>query len=90
MTATTPEPVVSGLPYAVLEVDGHEPRAIADFAGVATFTLAGTSGRHVIAGEGEVIDIHVRVHEKAGVGGKDVRVWTVRAVEGGGFVASAD
>lgn len=90
MTATTPQPVVSGLPYTVLDVDGREPSTLADFAGEAIFTLAGKTGRHVIVGEGQSLDQEVRFHEKAGVGGKDVRVWIVRAVEGGGFTASAD
>ncbi len=90
MTATTPEPVVSGVPYAVLDVDGREPRELAEFTGEVRFALAGKTGRHEVVGLGQELDGHVRFHQKATPGGKDVRVWSVRAVDGGGFVASAD
>lgn len=82
MTAPTPQMIVSGVPYAVTEVDDRVPSALAEFAGSATFAVEGATGRHVVLGEGTVQDGYVRFHEKAGAGGKDLRVWHVAEVDG--------
>lgn len=86
MTAPTPEMIISGVPYRVLEVDGREPVALEDFAVAPGFLLEGGTGRHQVVGEGSLLDDGVRFHEKAGEGGKDVRVWRINA-DPEGFVA---
>jgi hypothetical protein len=90
MTSTSPDLVVSGVPYVVLAVGGHAPRAVADFDGPAEFTFEGATGQYLVVGEGEVSATEARVHEKAGAGGKDVRVWNVRRDDDGAFVATAE
>ena len=89
MTYTTPEMVVSGVPYAVALVGGHEPTGLEDFVEHCEFVLQGTTGQHLVAGEGTRHGDHVRFHEKAEHGsGKDVRVWTIRP-DDEGFCAEA-
>lgn len=91
MSSSTPAMIVSGIPYAVTEVEGAEPSALDDFTGEVTMHAQGPTGDHEISGSGEH-EHHgaVRVHEKHNHGtGKDVRVWTVSAEPGGdGFVAA--
>lgn len=89
MTYTTPEMVVSGVPYAVVLVGGHEPADLDDFVEHSEFVLQGSTGQHVVAGEGIRHEDVVRFHEKSDHGdGKDVRVWTIRATDDG-FCAEA-
>lgn len=89
MTYTTPDMVISGVPYKVTEVGGHVPADLDDFVEHSEFVLQGSTGQHLIAGEGTRHDDTVRFHEKAEHGaGKDVRVWTIRITEDG-FCAEA-
>ena len=89
MTDTTPEMVVSGVPYAVTTVDGRIPPGLEDFVGLTSFVVSGRTGEHQVAGEGDLHDGTVRFYEKTVGGiGKDVRVWTVRPTEDG-FCAEA-
>lgn len=90
MTSSSPDLVVSGTPYVVLDVDGRAPRSFADFDGAAEFIVEGRTGRHTVVSEGAASETEARVHEKAGTGGKDVRVWMVRRNDDGAFVATAD
>jgi len=90
MTIPTPDVVVSGVPYTVLEVGGREPADLADFEGSVELTLEGRTGRKGVVAEGAVTGDTARLHEKGGPGGKDIRVWTVRRADGGGFEALAD
>lgn len=88
MTYSPPAPVVSGVPYAVLDVDGRTPRVIDDFAGSVTLTVEGRTGRHVVHGDASVRDGAVRLHEKSDDGGgKDTRTWRVTPTDAGGFCA---
>lgn len=88
MTYSPPAPVVSGVPYAVLDVDGRPPRSVDDFAGHVTLTVEGRTGRHVVRGDATVRDGIVRLHEKSDDGGgKDIRTWRVRPTDAGGFCA---
>ena len=84
MTDTTPEMVVSGVPYTVREVEGREPSDLDAFVGLTEFVVEGRTGEHHVAGEGDRHDDEVRFYEKtAGGTGKDVRVWKlVRTDEG--------
>lgn len=87
MTHPTVDPVVSAVPYEVLEVDGRAPAALADFAGTVTLRVRGRTGDHVVCGQGTAGEHDAVVQEKTGDGvGKDVRRWRVTA-EGEGFVA---
>lgn len=88
MTYSPPAPVVSGVPYAVLDVGGRTPQAVEDFAGRVTVTVEGSTGRHVLCGDASVTDGAVRLHEKSEDGdGKDVRTWRITPTDGGGFCA---
>ncbi|WP_024285150.1 hypothetical protein [Cellulomonas sp. KRMCY2] len=91
MTSSTPEMVISGVPYTVLEVEGRVPGDLEDFVGERQFVLDGPTGRHVVSGDGFVDDDDgaVRFHQKAPDGGKDVRVWRVSPTPEGTFVAAA-
>ncbi|WP_186816603.1 hypothetical protein [Cellulomonas aerilata] len=91
MTSSRPAMIVSGVPYAVTELEGKEPATLEAFAGPITMHTQGSTGDHEICGDGE--DVHdgvVRVHEKDHHGtGKDVRVWAVSASpDEDGFVAA--
>ncbi|MFS0703656.1 hypothetical protein AB6N23_03965 [Cellulomonas sp. 179-A 9B4 NHS] len=87
MTHHTVDPVVSAVPYEVLEVDGRAPAAIGDFAGTVTLRVRGRTGEHVVRGQGTAGDRDAVLQEKTGDGtGKDVRRWHVVA-DGDGFVA---
>ena len=87
MPGSTPQMVVSGVPYRVVELEGREPVDLADFAGVVGFVLDGATGPLQVLGEGAVHGGTVRFHEKAEPGGKDVRVWHVHPGPEGGFTA---
>ncbi|WP_127125798.1 hypothetical protein [Georgenia sp. SYP-B2076] len=88
MTSSAPETVISGVPYAVTEVNGHAPGDLDEFLGLTTFVVAGRTGRQVIDGEGAAVQDAVRVHQKHSHGtGKDVRVWRVYRAPDAGFVA---
>jgi hypothetical protein len=77
MTYAAPEPVVSGIPYPVQTVGGSPATSLEDFAGTVTIQIDKHGAPYVIDGEGLVRDDAVRVHEKNGRGGKDLRVWRV-------------
>lgn len=84
MTYPTPEMVVSGVPYLVVEVEGRVPSSLADFVTATRFVVQDGDGTRSVAGEGHHADDAVRFHEKAGDGeGKDLRVWCVRPGDGG-------
>jgi hypothetical protein len=88
MTYSMPAPVVSGVPYAVLDVGGRAPRTVEDFAGRVTLTVEGRTGRHVLVGDASVTDGVVRLHQKAADGdGKDIRTWRIAPTDDGGFCA---
>lgn len=87
MSHPTADPVVSAVPYQVLEVAGRRPQALADFTGTVTMRVHGATGDHVVRGQGTAADHHAVVQEKTEDGlGKDVRRWRV-AADGDGFVA---
>jgi hypothetical protein len=77
MTYSAPEPVVSGVPYAVTEVGGAPATDLEAFAGEVEFVIDKSGSPYRVTGEGLVRDDAVRVHEKNGPGGKDLRVWRV-------------
>lgn len=77
MSFTTPESVPAGMVRRVLEVQGHRPGNLADFAGDVAFVIDDES-RHEIQGSGRVIGDRVRFHEKDRADGKDIRVWGIR------------
>ncbi|MCL3862351.1 hypothetical protein [Actinotalea sp. K2] len=74
---TTPQMVISGLPYAVVEVDGDPPSGLTAFERAVEFVVEGGTGRHRVTGEGTRHGETVRFHEKDPDSGKDVRVWSV-------------
>jgi hypothetical protein len=85
--STSPQPVVSGVPYPVTEVNGIRAASLTDFVGTVAFEIDKDGSPYVIDGEGRERDGGVRVHEKNGRGGKDIRVWRVSAAPDGGYVA---
>ncbi|MQA32076.1 hypothetical protein [Modestobacter roseus] len=83
MTTDSRPIVASGKPYPVIS----PPDSLEAFLGDAEFTLDGTGGPLAVRGHGVPLDGDtVRFHEKAVLGGKDVRVWHVRR-QGEGFTA---
>ena len=90
MSQPTPDLVISGVPYVVVEVDGHAPDTVAGLATAGEFVIEGGTGRHVVRGEGSGTDDGVRFHEKGGPGGKDIRVWNIRPGSEGAIVALSD
>ena len=91
MTSSTPDMVVSGVPYEVTGVEGRMPSTLEEFEGPVTMHTHGPTGDHEVAGAGEhPHDGAIRVHEKDHDGtGKDVRVWTVSpALDREGFDAA--
>lgn len=90
MSMTSPDPVISGVPYVVVEVDGRAPDSVDALAGAAGIVVEGTTGRHVVLGQGARSDDGVRFHEKGGSGGKDVRVWNIHREPDGTIVAVTD
>jgi hypothetical protein len=87
MSFTTPTTVPSGMSIRVLEVDGHQPNELQDFAGDVSFVV-GLDPPVLVHGTGRVDGQTVRFHEKdVDHSGKDIRVWEVRAEEDGHFVA---
>ena len=87
MHSTTPEPVISGVPYPVSDVAGSPPSQLADFVGTVEIGIDKNGTPYVIDGEGLERAGEVRVHEKNGKGGKDIRVWRVYPAPDGGFLA---
>jgi len=90
MNLPAPDPVISGIPYVVVEVDGTPPDTVGGLAAAEELVIEGRTGRHVVRGEGSGTDDGVRFHEKAGPGGKDVRVWNIRRGSDGVIVALSD
>ena len=87
MTYTSPEPVISGVPYPVTDVGGGPATDLSDFVGTVEIQIDKNGAPYVINGEGRERDDAVRVHEKNGKGGKDIRVWQVHTAPDGKFVA---
>jgi hypothetical protein len=87
MSFTTPNTVPSGMSVRVLEVGGHQPDELRDFAGDVSF-LVGLDPPVFVHGTGRVDGQTVRFHEKdVEHSGKDIRVWEVRGEGDGHFVA---
>lgn len=87
MSFTTPSSVPSGMSMPVLEVEGHIPDHLKDFAGDVSFVVD-LDPPLLVQGTGRVDGQTVRFHEKdLENSGKDIRVWQVRDEGGGGFVA---
>jgi hypothetical protein len=82
-TSTVP----SGMSVRVLEVDGHQPNELQDFAGEVSFVVD-LDPPVLVHGRGRVDGPTVRFHEKdMDHTGKDIRVWTIRPEHDGHFVA---
>ncbi len=77
MTYSAPEPVISGIPYPVTTAGGEPATSLDAFVGTVEIVIDKHGTPYVIDGEGRLRDDSVRVHEKNGKGGKDVRVWRV-------------
>jgi len=84
---TSPEPVISGVPYPVTDVDGAPAENLSAFVGAVEITIDKRGTPYLIEGEGRERGDVVRLHEKNGKGGKDVRVWNISPAADGGFVA---
>lgn len=87
MSFTTPSNVPSGMSMQVLEVQGHPPDHLQEFAGDVSFVID-LDPPLFVQGSGRIDGRRVRFHEKdLDHGGKDIRVWEVRDEGGGRFVA---
>ena len=88
MSSDIRQTVISGLPYPVTSVVGAELTLDA-FLGDTEFTVDLKGHHHLVRGQGSILGEQVRFHEKDHIGGKDVRVWHVRAGADGRFEAEA-
>ena len=77
----TPQSIVSGVAYPVTSI--RDGSSLDDLVGETEFTIDLGSGAYVVRGAGNHLNEQIRFHEKSDVGGRDVRVWHVRAGEGG-------
>ncbi len=88
MTYSTPETVVSGILYRVIEANERAPGSLDEFVGPATFVVQGKTGQHTVIGEGAARGDAVRFHQKdVRAVGKDVRVWRIYRDPDTGLVA---
>ena len=83
----SPQPVISGVPYQVMDVNGAPAGDLSDFVGTVAFQINKEGVPYSIDGEGRQRDGGVRIHEKNGPGGKDIRVWRVYVGPDGGYLA---
>ena len=76
--------VVSGVAYAVSEIDGHQPSALEEFVGAHALRLSHGEHQASVHGLGMRVGPEaVTFSEKDGdVGGKDAREWKI-TVRGG-------
>ena len=78
MTLEIDEPVISGMPYTINEVDGRPPTGLAGCLGERTLTLVRSGLAHQVHGTGTNRPDGVRVYQKdLGLDRKDVRAWTI-------------
>ena len=88
MSFSTPTSVPSGMSMPVLELDGHTPEHLQDFAGDVSFVVD-LDPPLLVHGTGRADGPAVRFHEKdLENNGKDIRVWQVIEEGRGRFVAS--
>lgn len=91
MSFSAPRPVVSGKPYLVRQLAGHEPHELNDFVGDSRLVLDLDGDEYTVCGPGVQGDGCVRIYEKSDEGaGKDIRVWAVHpSGQQGIFTATA-
>jgi hypothetical protein len=79
MTVPTDEPVISGVAYAVIEIDGRPPTGLAGCLGDRILTLVRSGLSHRVRGTGTDLQSEgIRFHQRdLGRDGNDVRVWTI-------------
>ena len=88
MTFQTPDPLASGKPYPVVDVEGAAPRSLGQFAGETEFGIEHGGAVSWIKGFGTGQRGGIRFHEKdVDHSGKDVRVWVVREDSAGRITA---
>ena len=85
----TVDATASGLPYPVMTVAGEPPSGLDQFVGEVEFRILKSGAESAVHGVGARSDDSVRFSEKTEGSGKDVRVWQIRAGNGGGFVATS-
>lgn len=92
MTARPPHSIISGVEYAVQEVQGQPPTSEGDFDGEVTLHVVyrpptnGVDQEHVLHGVGLVSEAGTFFNEKDDRG-KDVRRWQVVRKDDGSYVA---
>lgn len=78
MTFVPADPIVSGRPYSVLDVDDASPSNLDQFIGAAAFTIDRDGSPSKVCGEGAAGEAGVLFREKdVHNSGKDVRVWLI-------------
>ena len=80
------EPVASGRPYLIVEVQGRQPEELDDFVGDVAFVAVMDTRTYRIEGTGARHSSGVRFSEKRR-GGGDLRVWQVTGTNSGDFEA---
>jgi hypothetical protein len=90
MSFAAADPIPSGQQHPVMLVARRPPAELTDFVGQGVvLTLARAGVEHVVTGNGSHNGDGVRFHEKDASSGKDVRVWHIAGVDGGGFTAAS-
>ena len=78
MAVAADGPMISGVAYTVIEIDGRPPTGLAGCLGDRTLTLVRSGLSHRVRGTGTNHPGGVRFQQKVlGPDGKDLRVWTI-------------
>jgi hypothetical protein len=70
------QPIVSGQPYQVVNVDDAAPSSLWDFTGPRTITLQSDTQTLLVMGTGVATEDYVRFYEKR-PDGRDMRIWRI-------------
>jgi hypothetical protein len=88
MTQIPDVPAETGL-YPIIDIDGHQPRALTDFLGAVTISVAVAGESRGLGGFGELTDRGVQFHQEhtADASPTDAGVWAIAEDGDGTFWA---
>jgi hypothetical protein len=81
-------PASAGVKYAITEVSGHLAADVSECIGHISFVVQIDGQNREISGSGVASEVGVRFYQEyLNHQSKDIRVWDICAVPGGGFTA---